>query len=179
MTNLALYKQDDLADAIAAVPKATVAADLRNAALVMEHLGASSGGFVDSETATVCLDGALMLATNAKLLREIDCYDDDGKPTPYWMYSGVYHPDHRKQYALDARHYAAQQAMAELLPDRCHEHVAGACPFDGHLHNPPRVGELVNAAERVYHYNDFVCEADQEKSVAMLIEVAEKVETDL
>lgn len=47
----------------------TVATDLRNAALVIEHAGWTQGSDVDWETGGVCAVGSLNLATRFKLAR--------------------------------------------------------------------------------------------------------------
>lgn len=55
-------------DIVTSVDKATTAADLRNAAMVMDHVGKTEEQYVDAHSGSVCLEGALMLATDMQLV---------------------------------------------------------------------------------------------------------------
>lgn len=149
---------------IGEVPPATTAADLRNAALVMNHLGRGVSGFVDGPTGSVCLDGAIRLATEAKLVR----HDEDVsqcQPYPFFALSDY--------ESSSPRRIAATAALAEILPGRCtFKHPLGSCAFtdirDGLLHEDARV----------YHFSDYICQGTED-SADLLVQAAEKLEADL
>jgi hypothetical protein len=131
---------------------AQTARDLRNAALVMDTLGWCVGDWIEPDTAQVCLDGALELATGAPLLAEYIfgaevIFLSGGSPTDEESLS---------------RYAAAQEAVAALLPP---------CPC---AHGEP----LKVPANAVVHYNDAHCTGGEEASL-LLIEAAEKLEADL
>jgi hypothetical protein len=130
---------------------AITAADLRNAALVMDTLGLGNGAFVNDQTAAVCMDGAIRLATDCELLRH--------EADDLWTLSDTYQDSPRR--------IAATMALAELLPDRCTAVHKNRCPFD-----------LSVPDGRVYHYSDYHCDGT-EASSALLVQAAEKLEAEL
>lgn len=122
------------------------AADLRNAALVVEHTGHAKAGLVDQETGGVCAAGAIDLATFRRL---------------------GYLGDPIRRYAIfdnfsDRDHFRAEVAytiLADFLPselcDACDWTKICECALgDG---RPHLMHEGVTPWEKVVHYNDRHC----------------------
>ncbi len=144
---------------------AITAADLRNSALIMAHLGHTRGAIVARTHAAVCLDGAITLATMHQLVHVTD------HPAPHWTTRSV--PSY--SYDLLQRRNAALDALVLLVPDRCN-----GCCKNGRRKGfyPCAIGDPLRGHARVHHYNDFECTGGED-ALALLIEAAEKVEAGL
>jgi hypothetical protein len=140
------------------------AADLRNASLIAEHAGLARGEYVSSEGA-VCAEGAIHLATGVMLLHGYSA----GGPTAY-IYA---RPQRIAQQDRERRSAAAIEALAPLLSTDC----AGRCSMYWHRH-PAQPDHVVDAGEKVFHYNDFICRGGEELAL-LLLQAAEKLEAQL
>lgn len=110
------------------------AADLRNAALVIEHLGHTTGISVNNGNAQVCLYGALQLATDSALT-----HIDTAGTVKVWHAVSLPDGDH-------ARLLRALDALADSLPTGlCAQCVPDA---DEGIDRPGAV---------VTHFNDYHC----------------------
>lgn len=120
----------------------TAAADLRNAALVVEHSGHTKGRLVHHDQGTVCAAGAIDLATFRRLsyvdlLRRyfvMDSFDD------------------REHYRAEI----AYEVFADFLPTELCDHCdySKMCDHNG---EPHLFHEDTTAWEKVVHYNDAHC----------------------
>lgn len=127
----------------------TAAADLRNAALVVEHTGHTKGLLVDHNEGGVCAAGAIDLATFRRL-----GYID----TPLNRYLVI-------DSFSDAEHYRAEIAygvLADFLPTELCEHCNYTLVCDCPIHDAPHLlHEGVTPWEQVTHYNDNHCTGGQ------------------
>ncbi len=152
-------------------------ADLRNAALVLEHLGHTRAEYVSEESGSVCLDGALRLATVERLAQP-----EEEVPNLRPLHA----PDLRKdgwcipetQQALVNRYYSAVEMLIDLLPDRCTDesHVTWDVQR-GKREWGCQANRWTGALEgrgRIHHYNDWVCTGGAD-AVELLVQAAEKV----
>jgi hypothetical protein len=145
------------------IGKAATAADLRNAAMVMDHLGKTEEQYMNGRTGSVCLEGAIRCATGRLILDErvwradrVGMEEHDPPADRVWMEE---HDPARTTAALDA--------LIPLLPSTC-DHSGHVCLESG---------EIIGRA-RVHHFNDYVCDGKDE-AIAVLVEAAEKLEAEL
>lgn len=121
-------------------------------ALISEH-GHTRGDYVDAGLGSLCLDGALRAAVTG--LRQ----QGNGE----WNHGPFLDP-------VPESYIVAQNAVAELLPDRCREHASsedcGYCDRDMALTGSPM---------RVHHFNDFACTGEDEARL-ILSQAREKLE---
>lgn len=111
----------------------TAAADLRNAALVIDHLGHTKYIAIHGDTVQVCAYGALQLATDSKLGRSAE-----GR----WFARSLCHWDHTYYGRLER----ALEALADSLP----RNLCAECSADAYL-GVDRPGAAVT------HFNDKHC----------------------
>lgn len=153
------------------VDPAITAADLRNAALVIQHASYTDNSFVNPHSGGVCLHGAIKLATTSKLgyaplcnAPNCDCEDTVKK-----LFQGMLVDDERGD--LFAREDAAVGVVAADLPTKCTTNHGGiSCNM---LQSYAPDGET-----RIWHYNDFECDGGEE-AIDILIRAAEKLEANL
>lgn len=125
----------------------TLVRDLQNARQVLAQLGYGRGSYIEEATGQVCLDGALMLATNTGL-----------RTFGHGFFRARSHNS-----AYDDRLLAARKAVAKLVSS-C------ACTFPaGEPTLEPR------PALRVWHWNDVHCDGG-EAADALLRETVEKLQ---
>ncbi len=174
-------------DPTQAVDPRITAGDLRNAALVLEHGGWTTGAYVSPRGST-CLEGAVRLATTSALGYGVAAL-------PPLILGGVLQqgffelemsdsiPDDQLSEASVwyARRHAALVALGEHLPDTCSAPSHKIADANGDLVSvcAGLSGCDKNSLRwqymRVHHFNDYECDGGSEAS-AVLIEVAEKLE---
>jgi hypothetical protein len=140
---------------------AEAAALLRNAALVLEHTGHTRLDFVDKQTGTLCIDGALRVAASHGYYRDklgrygyLECFPADAT-------------------SCSLAYATAIQALIQLLPETCTVHTSqDKCGY-GNLDL-----SLSDTPARVHHFNDFVCDGGDEAQL-VLVQAAEKIEANL
>ncbi len=147
----------------------TTALDARNTAQVIAHLGHGRESYINPYSASPCLVGAVMLATDSELTHWNRCIGPEPgegwRATIEWTYLPIDGP------GQSARADAVLQALTPLLPDHCNHDHQGPCALD----DSEPVGD---GWARITHYNDHVCTGGED-AIALLIEVAQKIEADL
>jgi hypothetical protein len=132
-------------------------ADLRNTALVLDHLGHTKSEYVEGRSGMVCADGALRLATFARLHRLRPVVGEREGPL---VMDPLYDSEEGEASVLALRYRAAVEAVVPLLPDRCTrpDHLIEA--FDSRMvwtcTANRNTGELEGSA-RIHHFNDWEC----------------------
>lgn len=146
------------------------AADLRNAAYVVDTLGHTKGLMLDYETGAVCATGAIDVATDKRRLTSRTRLRplSDGSNTYFAL---VFQGD----TANPRREYIAYTLLADFLPTElcsdCDYNAVCNCPGSHYPHAKPDVSTW----KRVVHYNDAHCTSGELLS-NMLVIAAERAE---
>jgi hypothetical protein len=151
-----------------------IEADLRNTAMVLEHLGHARNEYLEGDTGTVCADGALRLATINQVQR-LNPWANGVAKGPLVM-NPVYGSSDRQQ--LNDRYRAAVEALLPLLPDRCTDsrHIIADSGFSYPLWVcvANRNTGVLDGVSRIHHFNDWVCTGGDDV-VDLFVQAAEKV----
>lgn len=130
-----------------AINPLTTAADLRNAAMIMDTLGFGRGFHICPASARVCMDGALKLATYSKLTIE---QKREGRAFVHNVFYETF------KYDGFPRYQAAVTAINNVLGK-----ISPASPVDDPTH--------------VHYYNDYICDGG-DQAIETLILAANWIE---
>lgn len=136
----------------------TTIRDLQNARQVLAHVGHAKGGYITLGEGSVCLEGAIRLATTSKMATQLVL-----PGISVWQIQ----PD--EMYVMSyERRCAAIDALGAVLPETCPaDHPEGTTEWDA-----------TDPSSRIWHFNDHVCGGGDEADL-VLEQAIQKLEANL